>query len=66
MPSTPYTKARAHYASLRAKKPATDPEVVSARQRMQEEAIVAAIGKAMAKAPPLTDELRARIIAMLG
>ena len=42
------------------------PEVMTARQRMQEEATVAAIEKALTKAPSLTDELRARIIAMLS
>jgi hypothetical protein len=47
-------------------KSASDPEVMTARQRMQEEATVAAIEKALTKAPPLTDELRARIIAMLS
>ena len=66
MPSTPYTKARAQYASLCSTKPANDPEVMTARQRMQEEATVAAIEKALTKAPSLTDELRARIIAMLS
>jgi hypothetical protein len=42
-----------------------DAELVEARQRLQEQVLIDAIRKALKKAPPLSDELRQRIIAML-
>jgi hypothetical protein len=42
-----------------------DPELLDARQRMREEAFLEAIGRALAKAPPLDERLRQRALALL-
>ena len=56
---------RARVAVLTRYRDPDDPELLAARRRMQEEALVTAISKALAKAPPMTDQLRARIFALL-
>jgi hypothetical protein len=61
-----FMQARGRYASLTRDREPDDPELVAARQQMQEIALVNAIDKALAKAPPITEELRARIIALLS
>ena len=43
-----------------------DPELVDTKHAMQAEALVAAVEKAMRKAPPMTDDLRQRIIGLLS
>ena len=57
---------RAKYGGLVRDRAADDPELIDARRRMQEEALVIAITKALEKAPPMNDELRQRIIGMLS
>jgi hypothetical protein len=61
-----FLQARGRYASLTRDRPPGDPELVAAKHTMQEEALVIAITRALAKAPPMTEELRARIIALLS
>ncbi len=43
-----------------------DPELLNARRLMREEAFLEAIAKALAKAPPLDDQLRQRAIVLLS
>jgi hypothetical protein len=61
-----FRQARGRYASLTRDRPADDPELVAARQQMQEIALVNAIEKALTKAPAMTDAIRARIIGLLS
>jgi hypothetical protein len=61
-----YMQARGRYASLTRDREPGDPELIAAKHTMQEEALVIAITRALAKAPPLTDELRGRIIGLLS
>ncbi len=65
MPLT-FLQARGRYASLTRDRAPDDPELVAARREMQEAALMNAVEKALAKAPPMTDELRARIIGLLS
>lgn len=59
-------RERGRYAALLRSRPADDPELIDAHRCMREEALVAAIGRALKGAPPLTAELRARIDALLS
>jgi hypothetical protein len=61
-----YRQARGRYASLTRDRAPNDPELLAAKRTMQEIALVNAIDKALAKAPAMTDELRARIIGRLS
>jgi hypothetical protein len=61
-----YMQARGRYASLTRDREPGDPELIAAKHTMQEEALVIAVEKALAKAPPMTAELRARIIGLLS
>jgi hypothetical protein len=58
-------RARGRYAALLRSRAADDPELLEAQRCLREEALIAAIGRALKKAPPLTLELRARIGALL-
>jgi hypothetical protein len=58
--------ARARVAGLARYRQPNDPELAAARRRMREERLVHAIYKALAKAPPVTPELRARIDSALA
>jgi hypothetical protein len=61
-----YMQARGRYASLTRDRESGDPELIAAKHTMQEEALVIAITRALAKAPPMTDAIRARIIGLLS
>jgi hypothetical protein len=64
--STPTFRAeRARYASLTRSRLADDPELVAARLRMQEHGLLDFINRALEKAPPMTGQLRERIIELL-
>jgi hypothetical protein len=65
MPLT-FGQARGRYASLTRDRPPNDPVLLAARHEMQEAALMNAVEKALAKAPPMTDELRARILGLLS
>jgi hypothetical protein len=58
-------RARSRYASLRRSRPADDPELLEARRRMREEALVGAIDRALKNGPQITPALHARIVGML-
>jgi hypothetical protein len=61
-----YRQARGRYASLTRDRAPDDPELVAAKRTMQEIALINAIERALTKTPPMTDELRAHIIALLS
>jgi hypothetical protein len=65
MSTSTYRAERARYASLTRSRRPDDPELVASRQLMQEQALVDAINRALAKAPSMTDQLRTRIIDLL-
>ena len=60
-----FLQARGRYASLTRDRPPDDPLLLAAKCTMQEEALVIAITRALAKAPPMTDAIRARITGLL-
>jgi hypothetical protein len=73
MPS--WTHHRARYAALSRDRAPDDPELVAARQALAEarqdpalrvERLAEAIRKAVDAAPPLTDEQRTRLAALLN
>lgn len=57
---------RGKVGGLTRDRPEDDAELVEARQRLQEQVLIDAVRKALRKAPPLSDELRQKINAMLG
>ena len=56
---------RARFASLVRHRDDDDPELVAAHRSMQEQVLLNAIDKALAAAPPLTPEMRSRIVGLL-
>jgi hypothetical protein len=64
--SSEYREKRARYSSLRRYRDHDHPDVIEARRSMEEAAVINAIQKALAKAPQLSDEFRARIVALLS
>ena len=66
MSSPTFNALRAKYGGLIRDRDSDDPELVDTKHAMQAEALVAAVEKALRKAPPMTDELRQRIIGMLS
>jgi hypothetical protein len=64
--SSEYRETRARYSSLRRHRDADHPDVIEARRSMEEAALINAIQKALAKAPQLSDQFRARIAALLS
>jgi hypothetical protein len=58
---------RAEHASLSRSRPPDDPDLLAARQIMQEESTIAALEAALDKAPPvMSPALRARIVRVLS
>ena len=57
---------RARYAGLVRHRADDDPELATARQSMQEQVLLNAIDKALSDAPPLTPEMRSRIVGLLA
>ncbi|MCV7419311.1 hypothetical protein H7K45_02045 [Mycobacterium yunnanensis] len=66
MSSFAYRAARGRYASLGRSRPDDDPELVASRVIMQELALIDAISRALMKAPPVREEIREQIIALLA
>ncbi len=66
MYTTSFHIHRARLASLSRSRPPDDPELVETRLCMQEEVLVNAITRALQKAPPITPQLRERIIALIS
>jgi hypothetical protein len=65
-PSPGFRAERARYAGLVRHRANDDPELASARQSMQEQILINAIDKALSEAPPLTPEMRSRIVGLLA
>ncbi len=63
--SSPVLRARGRVASLSRSRPADDPELIGARQTLAAEKMADYVARVVAEAPPLTDEQRARISALL-
>ena len=66
MPTELFYQERARYGALTRSRKPDDPELLASRAVMDEESLVAAIAKALAKSPPLTPEVRQRIIGLLS
>lgn len=64
--NTPFHVLRARTAALTKHRPLDDPELVAARLELQQQVLLDAVAKALAKAPPMTAETRARIVALLS
>lgn len=56
---------RGRVASLSRSRPATDPDLINARRDLAAAKLDAYIKKVVSEAPPLTDEQRDRIAALL-
>jgi hypothetical protein len=63
---TNYPTHRARVAVLTRYRDADDPELATARVQMHEERFVAAVERALASAPPITPQVRDRVIALLA
>ena len=62
---TNFLRERARVAVLTRHRDTADPELLEARRRMGEEALVLAVGHAVAKAPPITNDVRLRLLNLL-
>lgn len=60
-----WTAERARYASLTRSRTPDDPELLAARRNLRAEKLADHIERQLAEAPPLTDEQRARLAAIL-
>lgn len=60
-----WTNDRARVASLSRSRAADDPELLQARRNLREAKLAEHIAKAVAEAPPLTDEQRDRLATLL-
>lgn len=60
-----WTTERARVASLSRSRNANDPELLQARRNLREAKLAEHIAKAVAEAPPLTDEQRDRLATLL-
>ena len=65
MSETTWTSTRARVAALTRSRPADDPELVAARRDLVAARLEEHIRKVVAAAPPLTDEQKQRIAALL-
>ena len=64
--STNFPRERALVAVLTRHRHPADPELLDARRRMGEESLILAVSNAVAKAPPITPELRGRVLNLLA
>jgi len=60
-----WTAERARVASLTRSRPADDPDLIEARRNLRAERLAKAIRETVDAAPPLTDEQRGRLAALL-
>lgn len=65
MASSPITRERAKVASLTRIHPANHPDLLDARRRLAVANLEQYIGKITTVAPPLTDEQRAHLAALI-
>jgi hypothetical protein len=66
VPTELFYQERARYGALTRSRNPDDPELLASRAVMDEESLVDAIAKALAKAPPLTPAVRERILGLLS
>ena len=66
MSTAAFEAFRAKYGGLVRDRAPDDPELLDTKHAMQAEALVVAVEKALRKAPPMSDELRQRIIGLLS
>ncbi|MCX5044641.1 hypothetical protein OG921_15840 [Aldersonia sp. NBC_00410] len=67
MPSkAAFYKARSAVGNLTQSRSADDPVLIEAQRRMAEESFLIAVSKAIDKAPPVTPELRRRVVDLLA
>lgn len=64
-PSKPVAHYRAKVASLSRDRRPDDPVFIEAKRNLRAEILAERVGKALAEAPPLTDEQRRRIANLL-
>ena len=64
--STNFPRERALVAVLTRHRHPADPELIDARRRMGEESLIVAVSNAVAKAPPITPEIRRRVLSLLA
>ena len=57
--------ARSAVGNLSQTRSADDPVLIDARRRMEEESFLIAVSRAIDKAPPVTPELRQRVVELL-
>lgn len=65
MAQSPITRERAKVASLTRIHPANHPELIDARRRLAVANLEQYIGKVTSAAPPLTDEQREQLAALI-
>jgi hypothetical protein len=58
--------ARSAVGNLTQTRSADDPVLIDARRRMEEESFLIAVSRAIEKAPPITPELRQRVVDLLA
>ena len=66
MPTETFYRERARYGALKRSRQPDDPELLASRAIMDEESLVDAIAKALQKAPPMTPQVRERILGLLS
>jgi hypothetical protein len=66
MPPSSLAHHRARAAVLTRYRSDDHPELLDARQKYGEERLLDAVERALAAAPPLTDEVRQRIVGLLS
>ena len=65
MPTDTFYRERARYGALKRSRKPDDPELLASRAIMDEESLFDAVSKALKKAPPLTPQVRERILGLL-
>ena len=63
---TSAVRERGRYAALVRSRAPSDPELLDAHRRMREEALIAAIQRALKSAPLVTTEVRNRILNVIA
>lgn len=61
-----WTSERARVASLTRSRTANDPDLIAARRNLNAERLAVHIRKSLDSEPPLTDEQRSQLAALLG
>lgn len=64
--STTAIRERGRYAALFRSRDSDDPELLEAHRRMREEALIAAIQRALKNGPAVTGDVQDRIVGLLS